>query len=66
VAGANKVTPIVNAFYSHINGLFDIKSTYQKPTIAIVEALDLLYYHHQLLKNRIQEQHYKELSDGRK
>jgi hypothetical protein len=66
VALANLATPIVNAFFSHVNGLFDIKTSYPSPSCAIVEAVDLLYYHHQLLKNRLHERQMSELNNGRK
>ena len=66
VALANLATPIVNAFFSHLNGLFDIKATFSNPTIAIVEAVDLLYYHHNLLKNRLHERQMSEINNGRK
>ena len=39
------------------------KTSYPSPTCAIVEAVDLLYYHHQLLKNRLHERQMSEINN---
>ena len=47
VASANKVAPITQAYFRHINGLFDLKNVYPMPSCAIVEAIDILHHHYQ-------------------
>jgi hypothetical protein len=66
VALSNMVAPITQAYFRHINGLFDLKNSYPNPSCAIVEAMDLLHYHYQQLKNKITEEQIEESKNGNK
>ena len=66
VASANKVAPITQAYFRHINGLFDLKNVYPMPSCAIVEAIDILHHHYQELKNKITQEQIDEAQHGRK
>ena len=42
VADVNRLSPIVNAFNLHKNGVLDLKQIYNKPTIALIDCLNML------------------------
>lgn len=65
VAVANKCSSLINAYNRHKQGLFDLKETYPNPSIALIEAFDILDYNHKLLENRIHKRQLEEMKNGR-
>ncbi len=64
VALSNMVAPITQAYFRQVNGLFDLKDVYPLPSCAIVEAIDLLHYHYQELKNKLAQDAIEDRKNG--
>jgi hypothetical protein len=64
VALSNLIAPITQAYFRQVNGLFNLKDVYPSPSCAIVEAIDLLHYHYQELKNKIAQDAIEDRKNG--
>ena len=64
ISTTNMVAPITQAYFRQVNGLFDLKDVYPLPSCAIVEAIDLLHYHYQELKNKLAQDAIEDRKNG--
>lgn len=64
VALSNRVSPIVEAFFRHKNGTFPLEKFYPQPTIALLQAVDMLEYTQKALEKKLHDQHLQEIKNG--
>jgi hypothetical protein len=64
VALANRCSTIVDAYYRHKQGLFDLSLTYPQPSVAILQAFDILDTNMKILENRLQKQRMEDIKNG--
>jgi hypothetical protein len=64
VALANKVSPIVEAYYRHKNGVLSLEKSYPNPTIALLQGIDVLEYNYKSLERKLHERHLEEIKNG--
>ena len=65
VADANMMSSIIESYHRHKSGLFDLSTTYPKPTVALLQAFDILDYNYKVLENRLHKRSLEEMKNGR-
>jgi len=64
VADSNKCASIVEAYHRHKSGFFDLSKTFPTPSLAVLEAFDILELHYKLLENRLHQRRIEEIKNG--
>jgi hypothetical protein len=62
VAGANRLSSIIQAYHRHRAGLIKISETYPKPSCALLEAIDVL---HSNTEEAIYRAHQRSMKEAR-